>query len=284
MYFNILILFITTTLSVDSFSNEISLSNIKHFTVKINQQTELKVNTKSTNLIGNKCQVRSLERYSKIKVIKKNSKYTSVLMNYYPNGKTWVLIIKSMRSGPKYLTIYCFNVPLEFTDQDLSNDFNNIITIKKSSSEKSWDWIESFSSILSYRPYLKLSDNKYKINGSKNVVNISTKRNNRSVIKYHSNYYPFSSVDNPIQKKCDITSLFHSNNNKNYKEVGEYKIVNLDYVAEKKYLLIIGRNFFKRPMYSVIHCYNVKKTFTVDELIDELDNSIELYKINKLHW
>jgi len=263
----------------------LGINQVKHFKFSTKTKIQLSKKSQATNIVGNRCIVRSLEYYSKNLLVPKNTTYQSVLKNYFYDAQTWVLISKTSHHKLKYLTFYCFNVPSTFTIEDLENDLNGAISISKINTHKKYDWIEHFSSFLFWRPSFSKANQDNFLKDDQLVSSISTKRNNRSVIKFKKMVYPFKyNSPHKVGNKCGITSLFKSNQKYNYKNVGEYKIVNLDYVKEQNYLLIVGRNFFKRPMYAMIHCHNINNNFTIKDLTTDLDNIISLHKIKKTHW
>jgi hypothetical protein len=266
-------------------SDDLALNKVKYFELTILEKGNLAKNMQATSIAGNKCQVRSLESYSKDLVVEKDSNYSSVLMNYFPSAKSWVLIARAFGDKPKYLTIYCFDVPLEFTAQEIEEDFLDAISFTNLSKIAKSDWIQKASKLLSFRPYFSLAKESNKLAPDFLVRDISPVRNNRSVLKFTKHVYPFTRVgNNQVGEKCGVTSLYDNNGESSYKDVGEYKIVNLDFNPSRGYLLIVGRNFFKKPMYAIIHCHNVDKDFTVSQLLLDLDHSLSIHKINRPHW
>jgi len=253
---------------------------------------QLSSGTQDLNLKGNLCQVRSLEFYDDNRIFKANSIYEIALKNYIPANRTWVIIYRNLKQKMPYLTLYCFNVDYDLTYEQILEDLNKFITFDGKAKVNQKDWIESASSFLFWRPTLSLANARNKYNGSFKAHQISVKRNHRSVLKFNKKASPIKE-DEPAEQKlkgCQLSTLYkshhasHNPNGRGFHHVGEYKIVNLDFIHEKGQLLLVGRNFFKNPMNAVIHCFGIDHNFTVADLERELDGVLTLHRKDRLHW
>jgi hypothetical protein len=284
------ITFIFTLLAlVTTFPSEtigVEVRDVGQFSMTVNTNIYLIKNSHSFALKGANCELRSLDAYGENMTIAAGATFDLALKNYNPAAATWTFIMRSFKQKIAYATIYCFDVSYNLDFKTIENEFNGALTINRFSENKKEDWISNVSRFLFWRPSLAKANKANRLSDEQKVAKINTARNHRSVIKFLKPYAPISEeIASPNNdNRCVVSTLYESHRPFKFDQVGEYKIVNLDYNSERQYLLIVARNFFKRPMYAIIHCHEVPETFTIRELTQDLDQSISVHKITRPHW